>query len=394
MQMENQIIILISFIATVIGIYVLAPLTYAIGLTDKPCQRKRHDGVIPLLGGIVIYLVVTTTALIVLPITRDLLFLLIAAGVLVFTGAVDDKFNINFRFRLVVHAFAALIVVFGIGNRLTSLGDLVGLGEIELAYLSVPITMLAIIGIINAFNMIDGIDGLAGGLSLVAFVSLYILTADQISDSSRTILAIYIGSLTAYLLFNLHIFPNHLPKIFLGDSGSTLLGFSICTFLIRYSQENRAIFEPTTALWIVAIPLMDMAATFFRRIRKRKSPFYADRTHIHHIFLRARFTKEATLMIIVGGASMLAVAGLFFSYFQVSPLLSFAAFILCFVAYTKVLGRAFKVSKLIDKNKALMVLLKEKQIRPGIGIRANVLLDRKQGASPREPSVSQVSPKR
>ena len=140
----------IAFLATNLGIYFLGPLTHKVGLTDKPGQRKQHDGAIPLVGGIVFYAVLVSTALLVAPVTIELLYFLVAAGLVVFTGALDDKFNISFKLRFVIQAIAALIVILGVGDTLTSLGDIVGLGEMRLGYLSTPLTVLGFLAIDEA----------------------------------------------------------------------------------------------------------------------------------------------------------------------------------------------------------------------------------------------------
>ena len=275
-----------SFFATTAGIYFLVPFTHKLGLTDSPDIRKNHVGVIPLIGGIAIYTTVTVAALLFIDLSQELLLLLISCGFIVFTGALDDKYNINFRIRLIVQSIASLVMIFGVGIKISSLGNLFGLGDVELGILTVPITVLAYLTIINAFNLIDGMDGLAGGLSFVSFFTLSLLVGARVSDSTQLILALFMGSLASYLIFNLNLIPRHLPKVFLGDAGSTLLGFAICTFLIRYTQDKKAIIEPVTAIWFVAIPLFDMLTTVFRRIKHKKSPFKPDRTHIHHILLQ------------------------------------------------------------------------------------------------------------
>lgn len=342
-----------AFASTILGIIWLVPLTYKLGLTDKPCERKQHEGTIPLVGGLAIHTTVVVVALLLIPVTIELLYILLAASLVVFTGALDDRYDISFKIRLVIQAIAALIIIYGAENKLTSLGSIFGLGEIHLGYLSTPITVIAFLAIINAFNMIDGIDGLAGGLALIAFIAMYYTTYNAVSDSTQTILLLFIGALFAYLLFNLHLFPNHLPKVFLGDAGSNLLGFVICIFLVRYTQENKAILEPTTALWFVAVPLIDMVTTALRRVRHKKSPFFPDRTHVHHILMRARFTKESSLLVILAISSILTGCGIILEKLYCPPLLSLTLFIATFLLYSLAIGKAWRLSKLISKNSAL-----------------------------------------
>ena len=349
-----------AFLATLVGIYILAPLTHKVGLTDKPDQRKDHHGVIPLVGGIVIYAVMVCTALLVVQVTIELMYFLVAAGLVVFTGVLDDRFSIGIKLRFIVQVIAALIVIYGVGDVLNSFGDIFGLGEIRLGYLSTPLTILAFLAVINAFNMLDGMDGLAGGISLVAFIGLYFSTGSLVSDSSRLIISLFIGALLAYQMFNLDLFPKHLPKVFMGDAGSTLLGFVICAFLIRYSQDAKSIFRPAMALWLVAIPLMDMTSTFFRRVRHRKSPFYPDRTHIHHIFMRAGFSKPAPLLIIMVFSCLLASIGLILEQQQAPSWLSFGLFIFLGILYVLIIGRAWKLARWLKRQAILNKFLLNK----------------------------------
>jgi len=352
-----------AFLTTVIGIYFFAPLTHKLGLTDKPGQRKQHEGVIPLVGGLVIYAVMVCAALLLVPVSIELMYFLVAAGLVVFTGAVDDRFGISFKLRFIIQAIAALVIILGVGDKLTSFGDLIGLGEIQLGYFSIPLTMLGFLAVTNAFNMLDGMDGLAGGISLVAFIGLYVATYPLKSDATQIIISLIIGSLLAYQMFNLNFFPRHLPKVFMGDAGSTLLGFVICAFLIRYSQESKPIIRPVLALWLVAIPLMDMMSTFFRRLRHGKSPFYPDLTHIHHIFMRAGFNKKATLIVIMLISSALAVIGLTFEALEVPSWLSFGLFITLGVIYAMIIGRAWKLAKWLKRQPIFKVLLVSKKPR-------------------------------
>lgn len=346
-----------AFFATIIGIYLIAPLTRKFGLTDVPGGRKQHQGVIPLAGGIVIFIVMLCTAFLILPITIELMFFLIAAGLIVFTGALDDRYQISYRLRFVAQLIASLIVIYGVGNSLTSFGNLLGLGEIWLGYFSVPLTVLGFLTLINAFNMLDGLDGLAAGVSLVAFLGLYYLSGGLVSDSTQLIVLLFIGSLFAYQIFNLGFFPRHLPKVFLGDAGSTLLGFVICAFLIRYSQGAKAIFSPVVALWLVAVPLMDMVSTLLRRLRHGKSPFRPDSTHIHHIFMRAGFTRPWTLTIILIFSGLLAFLGILLEELQVPGWISFYFFVVVSIGYSMIIGRAWKLAKWLKRRKLSKLFL-------------------------------------
>lgn len=340
---------LFSFLFAVFLITVLTPLTYRWGLTDNPDKRKTHKGSVPLIGGIVMFVVMAVPSLVLLPLSPTVLYLLLACLILTAVGVYDDRFNMSYKLRLAAQIGAALVLIFGVGDVLVSFGTLVPGLEVPLGWFAVPVTVVGVVAIINAYNLIDGMDGLAGGLALVAFVGLYVLLAGEVSGTSEMILVFLVGALVAYMLFNLHVFPDYTTKVFMGDAGSTLLGFVIVAFLVRYTQAPGEVFEPVTALWLVAVPLMDMVVTFVRRIRHGKSPFHPDRTHVHHIFLRARFTKQATLMIILGWAALLAVLGIGMDKLGAPAWLSFLLFLGAFAMHAAVINNAWKISKWVHR---------------------------------------------
>ncbi len=334
-----------SFLFAVFLITVLTPLTFRYGWTDAPDTRKRHAGSVPLLGGVVMFLVVGGLALLLLPKTSSILWLLGACGLVTFVGAYDDRFTMSYKLRLLAQMLAGFVLAFGVGDTLLSFGELVPGWVVQLGILSVPMTVLGVVAVINAYNLIDGMDGLAGGLALVTFVGLFVLLNNEVSDTSEMILILMIGALAAYLLFNLHVFPNTTTKIFMGDAGSTLLGFVAVAFLVRYSQGDNAVMNPVTALWLVAVPLTDMTLTFFRRLQRGRSPFHPDRTHVHHIFLRARFSESTTLLIILGWAVFLASVGIGLEWLAAPEWLSLVLFLISALMHSFVLSHAWRIAR-------------------------------------------------
>jgi len=339
----------VSFFGVFFATFVLTPITNRLGLVDTPNHRKVHDGNIPLVGGIAMFATTALAALFFVPSSSEMGFLLAACALLTMTGSLDDRYDLHYQIRLGVQALSACLLIWGANTSLMSFGDLFGAGEIELGWLSIPITIIAVIGMINAFNMIDGIDGLSGGLSLITVTALYFLIGDKIADGASNILLLMIGALAAYLIMNLHIFPKWTPKIFMGDAGSMVLGFAITAFLIRYSQGSKEIMMPVTALWLVAVPLMDIFVTCIRRVRHKKSPFHPDKTHVHHIFMRAGFSKRTTLLIILAFHGTAVVIGYSLETLVNSYIISFSAFCLLFLAYLEFIKHSFKASKWIRK---------------------------------------------
>jgi len=306
--------ILLSAALCLVIIVVLTPVAIRLGLEDKPCQRKIHDGHIPLIGGIAIYLAIAVL-LVVLPeprVNRETLSFLAAGGLLVATGVIDDRFQLNVRLRMFVEAVAASIMIFGADLWISNLGNLLGFGEVYMPFwIAYPFSLIAVFGIINAFNMIDGMDGLAGGVALVAIATL--LAFAHISPVVSSLAPLVLGGLAAFLVCNLQILP-FMPKIFLGDAGSKLVGLTLVWFLISIAHgggQNQGGIMPVTALYIVGLPLFDMVATTIRRGRRRISPFQPDRTHIHHILQGIGFSKRATIVSVLGLALSINLLGIY-----------------------------------------------------------------------------------
>lgn len=333
-----------AFVGVFILTVVLTPISGKIGLVDKPTGRKQHVGDIPLIGGLAMFASCAIAALFFVPPSAEMTYLLAACGLLVMTGSIDDRFDLHYQIRLAVQAIAALLLIWGANSQLTSFGNLLSFGEVNLGYLAIPITIVAVIGMINAYNMIDGIDGLSAGLTFVSLMGIYYLMGVRIADGAQNILLLMMGALSAYLILNLHIFPKWTNKIFMGDAGSMVLGFVITAFLIRYSQGSKDVINPVTALWIAGVPLMDIFVTSIRRIRHGKNPFHPDRTHVHHIFMRAGFTKATTLIVIVAFQTITVFIGVYLEG-RVPEVVSFGLFFVLFFVYLQFIKRAFKAAK-------------------------------------------------
>jgi len=342
----------VAFLGVFFLTFLLRPISNRIGLVDRPTTRKQHNGEIPLIGGIAMFASCSVAALFFVPHSSDMTYLVAACGLLVMTGSIDDKYDIHYRIRLCVQTICAAMLIWGANTQLISFGNIFGSGELNLWWFSIPITLVAVVGMINAYNMIDGIDGLSGGLSLISSIGLYFLIAEKISDGATNILLLMIGALSAYLILNLHIFPKWTTKVFMGDAGSMLIGFVITAFLIRYSQSPKQIIMPVTALWLAAVPLMDIFVTSIRRLKRGKNPFHPDRTHIHHIFLRAGFEKETTLIIILLFQAFTVAIGVYMESIKNGPL-SAIAFIGLFFVYLLFVKHCFKAAKLLRKYKKI-----------------------------------------
>lgn len=321
------------FVTAFFLLFFLRKLAKKINLVDCPNERKKHQGVIPLVGGISIYL----TILLALWYRPDLIInadiYVLCSSVLVIMGAIDDKYDVDYRIRLVVQILISCTMIFGAGLSLKSLGGLLFGYELILGPLGYIVTVFAVLGAINAFNMVDGIDGLLGGLTLTTFGGLaYLNYVDgQLLLARFCILMMIV--VTPYIILNLGFPFGTRRKVFMGDAGSMLIGFTVIWVLLQGTQGPRAQMYPVTALWLIAVPLMDMITIMIRRIRKGGSPFRPDREHLHHICMRAGLSPFQSLLFICSLGSVYALIGILLESFNIPELASFILFILFFALY-------------------------------------------------------------
>jgi len=345
---------LISLLSTIILIIVLIPLALKIGLMDKPNYRKHHIHPTPLIGGIAFYLAILLTLMFTdFELINQKAFIS-AATLLLFVGIIDDYKGLRVRFRLAAQIAAVLIMTEVADLKITDLGDLLGTGNINLGILSTMFTVFAVVGGINAFNMVDGIDGLAGSLMLVSLATIAAASWFSQNWTLYYYCIIFIASVIAFLLFNLRIFGRKNAAIFLGDTGSTLFGFTVCWLSIYASQGEHKIITPTTVLWLMAIPLFDSITTMCRRISRGRSPFSPDREHLHHILSMAGFSVNKKLLIIVSSSVMLTITGFATIFFlDVPEHLLFFIYLGFFATYYWCINHVWKlleIAKLIGSN--------------------------------------------
>ena len=339
------------FITSFITLFVIRKVAKKVGLVDKPNARKHHKGIVPLVGGISIYLTLFAAFSLFLPMSLNLQLYLGCSAVLVVLGALDDYFDVSFKIRLIVQAGISLAMIVVGGHSLHHLGFLMGSETIELNEVTgAIITVIAVIGAINAFNMVDGIDGLLGGLASVTFTALGIVFYLSNNEYLAKICLLIVTVLIPYILLNLGFPFGRRFKIFMGDAGSMFIGFSVIWMLIRGSQEEDIIaFKPVTALWLIAIPLMDMETKMIRRIRKGHSPFKPDREHLHHICERMGLSPLMTLFIICLLASICAAVGIIADLNGVAESTMFIAFLVMFAMYFTAISYIWRITTWLNK---------------------------------------------
>ena len=363
-----------AFISSLSAIIMLRPFALKIGLTDKPDIRKTHVGEIPLVGGISVYLGLSVAGIMILLFSpnhvEQLMTYLFASLLMVITGILDDRFGLSVKVRIVVQVVISLIMMFVAGDAILSLGKIFYFWDFNLGYFGYPFTIIAVLAAINAYNMVDGIDGLIGGVSVATFTSLAILFYISVDMREAFFCLLCLAVLVPYLLYNLQLTKYCKGKIFMGDAGSMFIGFTVVWLLAIGSQvatsgtsADTSSFKPVVALWLVALPLIDMASIMLRRIKKGGSPFRPDRDHLHHIFMRAGFSSRATLVIITLLALFLSLIGVVATIYQIPEWIQFIAFLSLFFGYKYALRRIWRLLRVHRKMKAYRRLITRNHYR-------------------------------
>lgn len=293
-------------VLSLIVIPVIVIISKAKGLGDLPNDRSSHHGSIPSLGGVAIFTGLILGSTLFMPPDYDgdrLRFIIAATFILFLVGQKDDIIGISWSYKLIAEILASLILIV-LGNlRFTTLFGIFGIGEISILA-SIVITLIVFVGIINAFNLIDGIDGLASGTGIMTSFIMGIWMYG-IGEHGMAVLAWSLtGSLLPFFYFNVFGEKN---KLFMGDTGSLMIGLLIAVFSVVICGEelpvNHFLFmkaTPSIVLAILLYPIFDVTRIFTLRLINGKSPFIADRNHIHHLFLTAGYShRRSTFYILV-----------------------------------------------------------------------------------------------
>lgn len=293
---------------TLLALALLIPLSPRLGLVDRPAGRKDHAAPVPVAGGIGVYLGLAVALGLLLPTTPATLALLAAGAMLIAMGVADDLRDVHWLPRICSQAGAALILVLG-GVALTHLGHGSPPLTLALGLMSVPVTVFAVVGIINALNMIDGVDGLSGSVALVSFVLLGACAALDGQPALTAVLGVCAACTAGFLAFNLRIPGRVRALTFLGNSGSALIGLMLAYATIELTHAEGSTITPALGPWMVALPILDCLTLIVRRLLDGRSPFAADRGHLHHLLLDRGWTATGVVMAAATLQALLAAAG-------------------------------------------------------------------------------------
>ena len=309
--------LLLSVFITVSLIPVMTRFAGSLQMVDFPAPRKVHTMPIPRIGGVAmafgVFLPIAMWAR-----TENFVSTYLAgAGTLVVFGLLDDLKGLGYKAKLAGQVIAALIAVYYGGVRINSLGTLLPEVMQLPEWLVVSLTIVAIVGVTNAINLADGLDGLAAGISLLVFTCIGYLAYLEGSKVVVLLSLALAGALFGFLRFN-----THPASLFMGDTGSQLLGYSAVVLAVKITQGTTP-FSPLLPLIILGFPILDTLTVMVERIRKGRPLFAADKNHYHHRLIRAGFYHtEAVFTIYVIQAIMIVVA-ILFKYYSDWALMTF-----------------------------------------------------------------------
>ena len=307
-ELDTNIIIFAGFIVSFVITYISIPSIIRVAelkhLFDEPDERTVHTKNIATLGGVAIFAGITISLLLFINAVDfpEIKYIVAAIIVMFFIGIKDDILVIAPLTKLFGQVFAALIITSFTDIKITNLHYFFGITNIP-EFVSIPLTVFVIIVIINGFNLIDGVDGLSASITIITSLSLgvwfYLTGHYQLVIVS----AVIIGALLAFLRFNLFASKE---KIFMGDTGSLILGLLSSVLIIKFNEINTVhSFKytiwgaPATSFAIFIIPLFDTIRVMFIRFMQKKSMFRPDKQHIHHLLLQHTRSHGAVVLILL-----------------------------------------------------------------------------------------------
>lgn len=324
----------IALIVTLLFLSGMSPVARKIGLVDLPGGRKHHHGSVPLIGGLGIAMGMMI-GLLLLAISLSTFRAYLAGVVLLLVIGVLDDFNeLSPRLRLVAQLCVALFLSCWAGLQLNHFGDFLGVAHLSLGLWALPVTVIVVIALINAVNMIDGMNGAAAGTSLLSLLSFLSIFHHVGALESYAVLLILCAALLGFLVFNYPVFRYSHRLVFLGDAGSTMLGFTLAWFGIQLNGLSAGAVSPVLLLWFFMVPVLDLVTVTLRRLLiKRVSPFAADREHMHHYFKALGLRESWVTLVMVCLSALGNAVALYFYYHPMANNGIFALFALVFIGY-------------------------------------------------------------
>jgi UDP-GlcNAc:undecaprenyl-phosphate GlcNAc-1-phosphate transferase len=289
--MQYVMSFILAMVVTMTWMPLLARLATKWLIVDHPGARKVHATPIPRIGGLAMAIGVFVAALISIDLQEQDRWFLVAAGVLVLFGVLDDRFDLDYRVKLVGQFVAVSIVAFAghVQVHAITLDDRVMLPD----WIAMPLTMFFLVGITNAINLADGLDGLAGGTTFLCLCAVAMLSSVGDQGAGTAMGLAFAGAVLGFLRFN--TYP---ASVFMGDAGSQLLGFTVGVLSVRATQSLSSEVSAAIPILLLALPILDTLSVMVQRVGEGRSPFSPDKNHIHHKLLALGFGHHEAVMVI------------------------------------------------------------------------------------------------
>jgi UDP-GlcNAc:undecaprenyl-phosphate GlcNAc-1-phosphate transferase len=297
---------LVSTIITILLMPVCINIAQKVRILDIPDGRKIHCDPIPRIGGISMAIGALIPIIIWTPLDDFIKSMIIGSGIIVSFGLADDLKSVGFKIKFVGQILAAFIVVIYGGLKINSLSVFAPIGFVLPDWIAIPFTITIIVAVTNAINLSDGLDGLAGGITLLTLLCIgYLSYLNQLQEIEVVSVAM-VGAIFGLLRFN-----THPATVFMGDAGSQLLGFITITISLALTRKSSQISIILTLL-IMGMPILDTVFVIVQRIIKGRSPFVADKNHLHHKLMRIGLHhSESVLAIYLMHAILVCMAFIF-----------------------------------------------------------------------------------
>src|SRR3954469_2796016 len=294
----------LAAVVSLLATPVAGALAWRIGAIDTPRERGLHQFPTPRLGGIAIMVTVVASGLVFLPHDKQTTAILIGAAVLALVGAADDILELSADFKLAGQVLAAVIPVASGVN--ISNATIPFFGRIDLSQpVAYVVTVIGIVALMNAINFLDGVDGLAAGVCTIAALTFAVIALSLDRTAAGVLAMITAGACIGYLR---HGFAP--AAIFLGDSGSNLLGYLLAIIVVQGALKTNAVVALAFPLVILAVPILDSSFVIAKRIKYGKPVYEADSWHFHHRFANIGFSQRRTVLYLYGWTIVLALLAL------------------------------------------------------------------------------------
>lgn len=367
--MQYIIILFATLVVTIFITPYFIDLLNKIKIVDVPDGlRKLHSVPVPRMGGLLIFSVFLTSIFIFYGDINSIKFYLFGAIMIFTLGAYDDLLGTGWILKFIYQIVAASLLLLYLLPKFSSLSFF----TIEFPIIPAAIILVIfIVGTINSFNLLDGLDGLVSGISLLVFALLFFISLNLLDTFSLVILSSIIGCLIGFLKYN-----GYPARIFLGDSGSFLLGYLVVSsVLIASINKSTGVLDLTFPVILLAVPIADALKVMFERIVSGKHPFLADRSHLHHIVFSQNITHKTTVFVITIYSLAFAANAIIYRYYSESEgILIFLLLILPLIFANRILqfmlyrDRLLKIGRTVNRFPQFLINYYKIGIIPVVGL--------------------------